>query len=236
MNPEKQPRFWQSLGLAFSLEAALIAGVLAFMLLAPKRNVSPVVPLVIETLPDTPRPEPVVAAAKLPPTPPPPAAKPMPVQKQVAARAAPETPLPPSKEPAKIAPVPVTAPTAVVAPATATTTTTVAVHPVAPPQVLQRPAQPVSDPSASYNAQLAASVQAAFQVPMAAQELGFKGRTRVEFLLRDGRMTAPRIIQGSGLGVADRAAIKAVESAVYPPPPEALRGREGIYQIWVACL
>jgi outer membrane biosynthesis protein TonB len=94
----------------------------------------------------------------------------------------------------------------------------------------------VVDPSAAYNAQLAAAVQAAFQVPLAAQELAFKGRTRVEFLLRDGRISSPRIIQGSGLGVADRAAIKAVQSAVYPSPPDNLKGKDGIYQIWVACV
>jgi len=33
----------------------------------------------------------------------------------------------------------------------------------------------------------------------------------------------------------DRAALKAVELAAFPAPPAALAGKEGVYQIWVAC-
>jgi periplasmic protein TonB len=233
MNQKKQPRFWQSFGLAFALEVAIIGGGLSFMLLAPQHRLAPVVPLVIESVPEAVVPQPVMAAA---PKPTPPEAKPVPIQKQAVARAMPDAPPPtPIKELAKAESAPIAAPSAVAAPTSAVAMTAPA-QPAALPQVKQAVAQPAADPSATYNAQLAASVQAAFEVPMVAQELGFKGRTRVEFSLRDGRIASPRIIQGSGLGVADRAAIKAVQSAVYPPPPEALKGREGIYQIWVACL
>jgi periplasmic protein TonB len=88
---------------------------------------------------------------------------------------------------------------------------------------------------ATYNAKLTAAVQAAFEVPLAASSLGFKGRARVEFNLQDAQVLAPRIVQTSGLGAVDRAAIKAVLAAKYPQPPSSLQGKNGLYQIWVAC-
>jgi TonB family protein len=87
----------------------------------------------------------------------------------------------------------------------------------------------------AYNVKLAAAVQSAFVVPGPASALGFKGRARVEFHLKDGVVGQVKIIQVSGLGAVDRAAIKAVETAVFPAPPAALAGKEGVYQIWVAC-
>ena len=103
-----------------------------------------------------------------------------------------------------------------------------AVAPVNPPA-------PVVDPALAYNVKLAAAVQAAFVVPGPAAALGFKGRARVEFHLRDGIVSNAKIIQASGLGAVDRAALKAVEMASFPVPPPALVGKEGVYQIWVAC-
>jgi len=97
------------------------------------------------------------------------------------------------------------------------------------------PPAPVVDPALAYNAKLAAAVQAAFVVPGPAAALGFKGRARVEFHLRDGIVSNAKIIQASGLGAVDRAALKAVEMASFPVPPPALVGKEGVYQIWVAC-
>ena len=98
------------------------------------------------------------------------------------------------------------------------------------------PAAPAFDPSPAYNAKLSAAVQAAFEVPAAAAALGFKGRTRVEFSLRDGVVSGIRVVQTSGLGLADRAAMRAVQVAAFPAPPPALQGKDGVYQIWVACL
>lgn len=92
-----------------------------------------------------------------------------------------------------------------------------------------------ADLARAYNAKIAAAVQAAFQIPAAASALGFKGRTRVEFSLREGSASGIHIVLTSGFGAVDRAAIQAVQSAVYPAPPTALRGSEGTYQIWVAC-
>jgi len=97
------------------------------------------------------------------------------------------------------------------------------------------PPAPVVDPALAYNVKLAAAVQAAFVVPGPAAALGFKGRARVEFHLRDGVVSNAKIVQASGLGAADRAALKAVEMASFPAPPPSLLGKEGVYQIWVAC-
>jgi protein TonB len=97
------------------------------------------------------------------------------------------------------------------------------------------PAQPTVDPAIAYNSKLTAAVQAAFVMPAPAIALGFKGRARVEFHLRDGLASNAKIIQPSGLGAVDRAALKAVEAAAFPAPPAALAGKEGVYQIWVAC-
>ena len=105
-----------------------------------------------------------------------------------------------------------------------------------PPPTLAQPAATAVDPAVAYNAKLAVAVQAAFEVPATAAALNFKGRARVEFNLLDGLVSAIRVVQPSGLGVADRAAIKAVQTASFPTPPPALQGKLGTYQIWVACL
>jgi protein TonB len=94
---------------------------------------------------------------------------------------------------------------------------------------------PTIDPALAYNVKLAAAVQAAFEVPGSAKALSFKGKARVEFNLHDGLASAIRVVQSSGLGAVDRAAVKAVEMAKFPLPPAELKSKEGIYQIWVAC-
>jgi TonB family protein len=94
---------------------------------------------------------------------------------------------------------------------------------------------PTIDLALAYNVKLAAAVQAAFEVPGSAKALSFKGKARVEFNLHDGVASAIRVVQSSGLGAVDRAAVKAVEIAKFPLPPAELKSKEGIYQIWVAC-
>lgn len=94
---------------------------------------------------------------------------------------------------------------------------------------------PAVDPALAYNVKLAAAVQAAFEVPGSAKALAFKGKARLEFTLNEGMASAIRVIQSSGLGAVDRAAIKAVESATFPLPPSELKNKVGTYQIWVAC-
>lgn len=133
-------------------------------------------------------------------------------------------------EPRVKAPDATAAPAAVATPEPAAPNTPVAVVPV-PPQAIATAIDPAM--IAAYNSKLNAAVQAAFRVPAAAADIGFKGRVRVEFALRDGVVSDIRILQPSGLSMVDRAAITAVESAKYPLPPQVLQGKNGTYQIWV---
>ena len=94
---------------------------------------------------------------------------------------------------------------------------------------------PAVDPALAYNIKLTAAVQAAFEVPGSAKALGFKGKARIEFSLRNGAASSIRVIQSSGLAAVDRAAVTAVQVASFPPPPSALQNKDGLYQIWVAC-
>lgn len=221
MNPGfGRRRQWQAFGSALGLELVLIAAVVTWLATSPAKPAEMVVPLVIETvqpkalekIPEPEKPTPSPQKPMLKPTlAPTPRAQPSP----------PEAPAP--------AAAPVQQPVVAAAPAVSPAQ----VAPAAPPTVA---ATAAVDPAPAYNARLSAAVQAVFQVPAAAEALGFKGRTRVEFSLRDGVVSAIRVVQTSGLGAADRAAVKAVQSAAYPPPPQALQGRDGTYQIWVACL
>ncbi len=212
-------RQWQAFGSALGLEAAVIGVLIAWLASHPTQPPEPVVPLSIES---------IVAPApdKLPE---PEKAKPLPV-------------LPPLLKPvlrAVTPPVAAPQPTpAVVAAATPTPSpapSAVATAAAASPA----PAQPavatnsVVDPALAYNARLTAAAQAAFEVPGAVTALGFKGRARVAFSLRDALPSAIHIVQSSGLGAMDRAAMKAVQQAAYPQPPASLQGKELSYQIWV---
>jgi len=69
--------------------------------------------------------------------------------------------------------------------------------------------------------------------PSEARDAGFQGHTRVEFVFRDGVVRNPRIIRSSGMGLTDRAALAAVENAIYPAVPPSLAGRETTYQVTV---
>jgi protein TonB len=160
----------------------------------------------------------------------PPEVKPLPVPAKVAlAPPKPQTPVTPEVRPVQDIAHPV------VAQPTAFSSPVVAAAPSPPLPAVVSPPAPVVDPALAYNFKLAAAVQAAFVVPGPASALGFKGRARVEFHLRDGVASNAKVIQPSGLGAVDRAAIKAVEAAAFPPPPPALAGKDGVYQIWVAC-
>jgi periplasmic protein TonB len=235
---------------ALSLEVLLIGAGLLWLTMHPSQPIDVIVPLTIEVTP-TAEPEKLAEPemAKLPPpqqlpTPTAPALKPPPVLQTkpmpvaaVTPASTPATPVAMAKPLPAPSPAPAPALNSVPEPSvnlpTAAATPTVATASVSTPT----PASPPSiDPSPAYNAKLASAVQAVFEVPAAAAELNFKGRARVEFNLRDGVVSKVRIVQTSGLGVADRAAVKAVQAAVYPAPPPPLQGKEATYQIWVACL
>lgn len=195
---------------------------------------------VMPTPPSTPRPPPPTPTPP-PPTPPPQARRTPPRQPPVrlfAAHVVPQTPQRAQQPPVPqsdaqpqphpevtAATVPVSVPTPEPAPSAP------AVAAVAAPPLPSA----TTDPAviAAYNARLNAAVQAVFRVPSAAADMGFKGRVRVQFALRDGVVSDIQVLQPSGLPMVDRAAVVAVQSAKYPLPPAVLQGKNGIYQIWV---
>jgi protein TonB len=208
------------------LEFVVLAAVVAWIAAHPPQPAETYVPLTIEVTPEPDKPAPPEVMKTVTPVPVPTSRPPKPVAAQPEPKPLPPEPVVPAV--AAPQPEPVTTPTATSAPTAFTA-------PKPAPQVLA-PAAPSVDPTLAYNVKLAAAVQAAFSVPAPAAALNFKGRTRVEFGLRDGLASNIRVVQSSGLGAADRAAIKAVETATFPPPPPSLQGKEGSYQIWVACL
>lgn len=219
----RRSRPWQAFGTALGLEFVVLAAVVAWIASHPPQPIEAFVPLTIEVTPEPEKPATPEVIKNVTPV----ATPRMP--KPVAAQPEPK-PLPPEPIVQTVAPPPEPAATP-----TATSAPTAFTAPKPAPQVTA-PAAPSADPALAYNIKLAAAVQAAFSVPAPAAALNFKGRTRVEFGLRDGLVSNIRVIQSSGLGAADRAAIKAVETATCPPPPPSLQGKDGSYQIWVACL
>ncbi len=107
-----------------------------------------------------------------------------------------------------------------------------AAEPAAAPVAAPPPAASAA-PSAEYIAKVRAAVQAAFEYPMAARAQDFKGRARVAFNLNDTRPSGARVVVSSGMGIVDRAALKAVEGASYPPAPEALSHAAQSFEVWV---
>ncbi len=214
-------RTWQAAGLASLIEVLLVAAVLYATHTVPltRQTYTPlVIEPVVEEIKPQPRIEPPPTPTKLP--------------EPVKAAVEPPRPVPVVRE---VKPLPVVEP--VLERSTPTEFTDVAPPPQAVSPQSSTAAQPVQseDPSIAYNAALTAAVQAAFRVPASAVTLGFKGRARVEFKLLDGHVSAIGMVQSSTLGVVDRAALRAVAEAVYPPPPPALAGIAGTYQIWVEC-
>jgi protein TonB len=88
-------------------------------------------------------------------------------------------------------------------------------------------------PSDEYKAKVQAAVQAAFYYPMAAQEMGLTGRTRVGFVLTNTTASEAKIVTSSTIGIIDRAALQAVLKAVFPSPPAELRDKAIAYEIWI---
>lgn len=204
-------RQWQSFGLALGLESLVLAGLLVWSLNAHVSQQAPLVPLLIELIE---KPKSI------------PATQPEPVKPKVqtSARTLPAKPEAITPSPAQAVTHEVHVPAA--RPEIAPPQTTAYVAPPPPTGV---------DPTLAYNLKLNAAVQAAFEVPGSAKALSFKGKARVEFNLRDGIPSAVRVIQSSGLGAVDRAAVQAVHAAAFPFPPASLQGKELTYQIWVSC-
>lgn len=152
--------------------------------------------------------------------------------------AEPAPPAPPQEKPKPLPPVPVKQPRVVQhtpqlplpAPVQVSDNSAAAV-PAAPPPA------PAQDYTAAHEAEFATKLRAAIQnavvYPSAARLSRLAGKAKVEFLFRDGVSRNPHIVQSSGSGLLDQAAIAAVGNAVSPPVPDSLRGRELIYQVTV---
>jgi protein TonB len=86
---------------------------------------------------------------------------------------------------------------------------------------------------AEFALRLKAAIQAAVVYPAAARNMGFSGRARLEFQFRDGIIDHLKVIQSSGSGLIDQAALASVGNAVLPPIPDSLKGRQMTYQVTV---
>jgi protein TonB len=153
----------------------------------------PLKPEMVEQLPPTPpQPEPVVAAPpKVEPKPEPTPVKPQPVQEQV-------------KKPTKRPPAPRTS-----APQRA--------ERVAPDAPAATSGTSAAAAAASYRAMLVAHLQRFKQYPSNAN--GARGRPSVSITItRNGRLTSSRLVQSSGNGVLDQAALALVQRAQPMPP------------------
>ena len=106
---------------------------------------------------------------------------------------------------------------------------------VTPPVVPPPPQRSnlAAEREAEFAARVKAAIQAAVVYPSAARAMGFVGRVRVEFRLRDGSPSQARVLLASGVGMIDRAALSAVTTAVFPEAPETLRGKDQVYQVTV---
>lgn len=216
-------RSWQSFGLAITIEVLAIATVVAWIVAHSPQPVPQVMPITIESM--QPEPAPALPAPEAPKSLPLPQARPI-----MPPRPAPRpVPQPEALPPMPAQEIPVTPPPMVSAPTAFSAPPVIAAAPPAPP-----PPPPVQlGPPAEYIAKVKAAVQAAAVYPPAAVALNFRGRTRVEFKLKDGVSSQARVVTGSGMGLVDRAALQSVQAALYPPSPAVLAGKEEIYQVWV---
>jgi len=213
-------RGWQDFGAAFTLEALAIAALMAWMAAHPPAPKLIPLAIQIESAPniEPPPPEPPKALPKVVPPP---------VKTAVVTPPSPPPPAP------MVAPVPVVA-----APSERPLPSTSVASPFAPPAPPPPPPPPPvqagpAGPSADYIAKVRAAVQAAFVYPAAARALEFRGRTRVAFKLLDAAPIGAKVLVGSGMNLVDKAALQAVQNAVYPPTPADQKSLELSFEVWV---
>jgi TonB family protein len=126
-----------------------------------------------------------------------------------------------------VQPAPVAPPTQVVTREVEKEAPAAAVHvPPPPPPAASAPL------SADYIAKMQAAVQAAFEYPMAAKAQDFRGRARVAFSLVDTHPSGARVIVSSGMNIVDKAALRAVAAANYPPAPDGLSHPDRVFEVW----
>ena len=207
--------------LAVCIEAGLL-GLLAWAMAQAQQHVEP-------------PPTPVMLSFPVLPAPPhkevpkPPRPLPHPPQPQVhKPQVQPRIPTPPPLP----LPVPVASTPAVPTPPKVTAPPT---QPSKPKLPVTPPAPPQPDPHllATFNDQVLGAVQSAVQYPLAARMGHMHGRTQVGFNYLDGAVSNVSVLKSSGYHALDDAAIQAVMTAHYPPPPGALRGHSLPFALWV---
>jgi TonB family protein len=201
---------WQALGMAAAIEIAIVAAVLVGAAQHVRHEEAVVMTMALTT------PAPVALPSPPKPDIPPPRAKAVPV---------PQLELPMLQEP--VQPTPAVPPTQGVTRDVEKDTPVIVAHvPPPPPQAASAPL------SADYIAKMQAAVQAAFEYPMAAKAQDFKGRARVAFSLIDTHPSGARVIVSSGMTIVDKAALRAVEVASYPPAPDGLSHGDRVFEVW----
>ena len=197
-------------GLALLVEGALVLGLAALVVPAVK----------------APEPEPLTLSFD--DTPPPKTEAPKPIKPVVV-----KTPPVPTVQPRVVTLQPEVPPT----PALKTETTTVAAESVyvqpAPPPPPPPPASGPSDKELEFAARVKAAIQAAVVYPMAAKQMGYRGKAMVEFIYRDGGVMQTHVVQSSGMVMIDNAALAAVSAARFPTPPDSLKGKDVPYRVTV---
>jgi protein TonB len=218
----------EAIGIAIMLECAILGGGFALFALMPGPAKSDPAPVTLdlaqppeEKQPEPPKPRlrPPEPRKPLPPEPGPVPPVPQP---------APQPPEPPPSQPA-VKPVPDLQP----APEPTPFSEPVAPPAPPPPPVPAPPTLARPDPMLLYAAQVKAAVQSAVVYPAQAQRQRLVGRTRVQFTLRDGKPSEASVLQSSGLGVLDQAALASVAAARYPAPSDDLAGVARQFQVWV---
>lgn len=207
----------QALGLAVIIELLILFAVLFTIarMQQPEPKYTEPVKLAIVSEPTPPKP--VVQPKPTPPTP-----KPKPVVRQITHPRPVVLPPPPKPE---------TTPT----PLPKADTPTAFTAPTPPPPPPPQPSVASNNNAvADYRGAVHTAVQTAVYYPPAAAVMHFSGQVKVEFHLYNTVSSQARVIVSSDLSIIDHAALQAVQSAQYPTPPEKLRDKDQVYQVWVA--
>jgi len=108
---------------------------------------------------------------------------------------------------------------------------------VAMPATAAAAAQAQSKQSAdlldAYRSKVNAAIQAAVSCPLAAQNMGMSGQTKVHFDLTDGVQSNATVATTSKRPMLDSAALAAVQNARYPAPPKEFAGQKKTMSVLV---
>jgi TonB family protein len=219
LRQQEANRMKQAFTAALVLESAALLGAFTWVATHPHVPPAALVALQIEA-PSLPEPE--LPKPKLEPVKPPP----KPVVEAVKKVALPPPPVPvPVSAPLPVAAAPSENPVPAPSPVPSVAAPVFKAAPPAPPG----PAKPSNE----YLDKVRNAVQNAFVYPPAARAMEFRGRARVAFKLLDGQASNVRVLVRSGLGMGDRAALEAVQNAVFPAPAVELKGVDMDCEIWV---